>query len=406
MIQRTGYLKMLHQLQDKNVIKIVTGVRRCGKSTLLDQFRHQLKENGIKDASIISFNLEERENTKFLTTPDLLHDTILKMCDKNSQNYVFIDEVQMVPDFESIVDSLFVKGYIDLYITGSNAYMTSSELATLLSGRYVEIKMQPLTFAEFVRFFPEGYDRLTQFQQFMRYGGFPEVANFLVGGAAEQVPLYLKNIYETVLEKDIKLRQQVRSMEDFRNTTAFVFDSLGSVLSPTRIANVLKQNNLTTSKQTIDNYLTALQDCFILYKAPRFDIRGKKLLKTLEKYYAVDLGLVETVLGRPSSADLGHRLENIVYLELLARYGKVWIGKNYEKEIDFVVQSRNGLTEYFQVAQTVTDSKTLEREVAVLQNTGDHYKKTLLTLDHFDTHELGIERLNVIDWLLTPNLSS
>ncbi len=184
MIQRERYLEKLRQLRGMNVIKIVTGVRRCGKSTLLDQFRRELKQNGVQDKNIITFNLEERENKKFLTRPDLLHDTILELCEKHVQNYVFIDEAQMLPEFERTIDSLFVKDDIDLYITGSNAYMTSSELATLLSGRYIEIKMQPFTFAEFMQFLPGGTDRTARFQQFMRYGGFPEVANFLTGGAA------------------------------------------------------------------------------------------------------------------------------------------------------------------------------------------------------------------------------
>lgn len=400
MIQRERYLEKLRQLRGMNVIKILTGVRRCGKSTLLDQFRRELKQNGVQDKNIITFNLEERENKKFLTRPDLLHDTILELCEKHVQNYVFIDEAQMLPEFERTIDSLFVKDDIDLYITGSNAYMTSSELATLLSGRYIEIKMQPFTFAEFMQFFPGGTDRTARFQQFMRYGGFPEVANFLTGGAEAQIPLYLQSIYDTVLEKDIKLRKQIRSMEDFRNTAAFAFDNIGNISSPTRISGILRQANQIVAYQTVDNYLTALQDCYVLYKTSRFDIRGKKLLKTLEKYYAVDLGLVDTVLGRPSNADLGHRLENVVYLELLSRYGKVWVGKNYEKEIDFVVKNSGGMTEYFQVSQTAIDDRTLQREMSALENTGDNYRRMLLTLDPFAVDEAGIERKNLIDWLL------
>lgn len=400
MVKREKYLEKLRQLRDMNVIKIVTGVRRSGKSTLLNQFRQELRETGVGNKNIQTFNLEERENQGFIKTPDLLYDTIIERCEKNQQNYVFIDEIQMIPGFEMIVDSLFVKDDIDLYITGSNAYMTSSELATLLSGRYVEIKMQPLTFAEFIQFFPNDADKFSRFQQFMRYGGFPEVANFLAGGAEGQIPLYLQGIYDTVLEKDIKLRKQIRSMEDFRNVARFTFDNIGSISSPTNISNVLRQNNQVVARQTVDNYLIALQDCYIIYKASRFDIRGKKLLQTLEKYYAVDLGLVDTVLGRPSNADLGHRLENVVYLELLSRYGKVWVGKNYEKEIDFVVKNSDGITEYFQVSQSVIDRDTLKREAGAFKNTGDNYRRTLLTLDMFDTDESGIERRNVVDWLL------
>jgi predicted AAA+ superfamily ATPase len=344
--------------------------------------------------------LEDKANQKFTKNPDLLHDTILEQIEPNVQNYVFIDEVQEVPEFEAMVDSLFIKPDIDLYITGSNAYMTSSEMATLLSGRYVEIKMQPLTFSEFLQFFPDSQDKTAKFQQFMKFGGFPEVANFLVAGAQAQIPLYLQNIYDTVLEKDISKRKHIRSTEDFRNVVLYSFDNIGSITSPTNIANVLKNKDQDVHKQTVNNYLAAMIDCFILYEAKRFDIRGKKLLQTLEKYYTVDLGLVDTILGRPSNTDLGHRLENVVYLELLKRYGQVWVGKNYGKEIDFVVKTPAGLTEYYQVALNTTEQKTLEREISAFANTGDHYQKLLLTMDSFETDETGIERKNVIDWLL------
>jgi predicted AAA+ superfamily ATPase len=399
MVKREHYLEKLRQLRDMNVIKIVTGVRRSGKSTLLEQFRHELKESGVADKNIIAYNLEEKENQKFTRNPDLLHDTILRQIEKNAQNYVFIDEVQAVPEFEKMVDSLFVKDDIDLYITGSNAYMTSSEIATLLSGRYVEIKMQPLTFSEFLQFFPEPHDKTAKFQQFMKYGGFPEVANFLVAGAEAQIPLYLTNIYETVLAKDIKTHKQIRSAEDFRNTVLYIYDNIGSITSPNNIANALRIENKLINKETVDNYLTAMQDCFVLYCCRRFDIRGKKMLRTLEKYYAVDLGLVDTILGRPSNANLGHRLENVVYLELLKRYGQVWVGKNYDKEIDFVVKNSSGITEYFQVALSAIEPSTLEREINAFKNTGDRYKRTLLTMDSFETDEQGVGRANVIDWL-------
>jgi predicted AAA+ superfamily ATPase len=400
MVKREYYLEKLRQLRDMNVIKIITGIRRSGKSVLMEQFRHELKELGIDDKNIFFYNLEDKENKKFTKNPDLLHDTILGQIEKNKQNYVFIDEVQMIPEFEKTVDSLFVKSDIDLYITGSNAYMTSSEIATMLAGRYVEIKMRPLTFSEFMQFFPENSDSIAKFQQFMKYGGFPEVANFLVGGAEAQIPLYLQNIYETVLEKDIRKRKQIRSIDDFRNVVLYSFDNIGNITSPNKIAEILTNKTAVVDKATVDNYLNALTDCFILYETKRFDIRGKKLLKTLEKFYVVDLGLVDTVLGRPSNADVGRRLENIVFLELIKRYPKVWIGKNYEREIDFVIKNQDGVTEYFQVAQTVAETKTLEREMSAVKNTGDNYMKTILTLDLFKTDETGIECKNVIDWLL------
>lgn len=404
MVKREFYLEKLRQLRDMNVVKVVTGVRRSGKSVLLEQFRQELKDNGVSDRNILTFNLEEKKNQRFTEDPDLLHDVIVAQVEPNVQNYVFIDEVQMIPKFERTVDSLFVKDNIDLYITGSNAYMASSELATLLSGRYVEVKVQPLTFSEFVEFFPEGgADRSVRFRQFMTYGGFPEVANFLAASnnAEAQIRPYLQAIYDTVLEKDIRQRKQIRDMEDFRSVVRYSFDNIGNITSPSRIAEDLSRNVRTqVDRKTVDSYLTSLMECFVLYRAERFDIRGKMLLKTLEKYYAVDLGLTDVVLGRPSNADLGRRLENVVYLELLKRYGQVWVGKNDKKEIDFVVQNINGVPEYYQVALTAMDENTLEREVSAFAYMNDRYQRTLLTMDAFDTDEAGVARRNVVDWLM------
>ena len=401
MIIRESYLKTLTALKDINVIKIIAGVRRSGKSTLLAQFRNKLQEDGVKSKNIIFFNLEDKANEQFLTDANLLHDTILKKAEPGKKNYVFLDEIQLVPNFERTLDSLHIRDDIDLYITGSNANMTSSQLSTLLSGRYVEIEMLPLSFSEFISFLPpEKNDKLSMFQLFLRYGGFPEVANLLAAGSEAEIPLYLNSIYRTVLEKDIRSRRNIRFMDDFTNVVDFVFNNIGNITSPNNIANVLRQENKAIDKTTVNNFLKALADCFILYPAKRFDVKGKNLLRTKEKYYAVDVGLANSMLGLPSTVDIGHRLENIVFLELRKRYGsQVWIGKNYNKEIDFVVRNRTGLTEYYQVAETIADPSTLSREITSL-NTGDEYKKTLLTMDLISSNEGGIIRKNIVDWLL------
>lgn len=395
MIQRENYLKTLRELKDVNVIKIVTGARRIGKSTLLEQFRADLLASGVSGKNIIFYNLEEIENRHYQDDPKLLYDEIISLADKTTKNYVFLDEIQILPNFEQLVDSLFTKKYIDLYLTGSNAYMTSSEIATLLSGRYVEIEMQPLTFAEFVQFFPDNSDAGVLFEKFLKFGGFPEVANMLSSGVEGQVSLYLQNIYRTILEKDIESSKKIQDMDEFRSVSDYIFDNIGNITSINKIANILNKNSITVEK-----YLKVLKNCFLLYETKRFDIRGKELLKTLQKYYVVDMGLVNAVLPKASSSDIGRRLENIVYLELRKRYRDVWIGRNQNKEIDFVVRDDDGVTEYYQVAMTATDDVTLSREIEAFPDLKDNYRKTILTLDLIDTNEAGIEKKNVIKWLL------
>lgn len=396
MIQRENYLKTLRDLRDINVIKIITGARRIGKSTLLEQFREDLLSSGVSAKNIISYNLEEIESRHYQDNPKLLYDEIIGLADKTTRNYVFLDEIQILPNFEQIVDSLFTKKYIDLYLTGSNAYMTSSEIATLLSGRYVEIEMAPLSFKEFVQFFPETSDTNALFEKYLKFGGFPEVANMLSVGVEGQVPLYLQNIYRTILEKDIELSKKIQNMDEFRSVSDYIFDNIGNITSVNKIANILNKNAITVEK-----YLKILKDCFLLFEAKRFDIRGKELLKTLQKYYAVDLGLVNVVLPKASSSDIGHKLENIAYLELRRRYRDVWIGRNQDKEIDFVVRDDDGVTEYYQVAMTVADEETLSREISAFPDLRDNYRKTILTLDTIDTNEAGIEKKNIIKWLLS-----
>ena len=383
------------------MIKVVTGVRRSGKSTILMQFRERLIEQGVERQCVQSYNLENKLNERYTTDSNLLHDEVLEKLVPDKMNYIFIDEVQLIPEFEKTLDSLFLRDNVDLYVTGSNADITSSELGTLLSGRYIEVKMQPLTFSEFLDFFPDTErDSFQKFQWFMRYGGFPEVANMLVAGKQDAVMSYLRGIYNTVLEEDIRKRKKIRFMDDFRRVVEYMFNNVGNITSPNNVSNVLRQDNSVIDKETVAGYLEALSECYVMYPTQRFDIRGKQLLKTLEKYYMVDMGLVDAVLGLPSNADSGHRLENVVFLELYKRYdGRVWVGKNYEKEIDFVVKGGDGTLEYFQVAETAV-GETYDREVASIANTGDKYQKTLLTLDLMETDDGGIRRKNVVNWLM------
>ena len=398
MVIRESYLKTLRSVKDINLIKVVTGVRRSGKSTLLGLFRDELEEE--KNAKVIAYNLEEKENEQFLNDADTFYNQIMSEIDPKVMNYIFIDEVQMVPEFERMLDSLYVKPYTDIYVTGSNAYMLSSDIATILTGRYIEVKMQPLSFGEFVKFFPDGSNIYLLFEQYMRYGGFPEAANMLVRGAEEEIPRYLEAVYDTVMEKDIKKRKNIRNMDDFRRVYLYCLDNIGSITSSNRIANVLNDSYGNVDRKTVGEYLQALVDCFLLYPTERYDIRGKKILRTGEKYYSVDLGLTDTLLGRPSRANIGHRLENVVFMELNRRYGNIKIGKNYDKEIDFVVKNHDGEIEYYQVSQTVASDETFERELSALRNTGDYYRKTILTMDPLETSDNGIVRKNIVNWLL------
>jgi len=399
MIVREIYLKKLRLLKDQNLIKVITGVRRCGKSTLLEAFRNELLESGVNAENIVFFNFEERENIKF-SDWTALYDEVLSKINPNQKNYVFLDEVQLITDFEKLVDSLFVKKNIDLYITGSNAYLLSSELTTLLTGRYIAINLHPFSFAEYTLAFSEEKNTDRLFRQFINNSSFPEAVN-LSKTAPELVNEYLQSIYDTVIGKDIVQRHKLRKFSNFQRIIEFLFDSIGSLVSPTNIA---KQLNRTSDKKishnTIIKLIGYLTEAYILYAVPRYDIKGKELLSTNEKYYVVDLGLKNITQTNKYDADLGHKLENVVYLELLRRGGKVFVGKNKDKEVDFIVQKAGNEREYYQVAYTVNDEKTFEREVSSFRNIPDNYPKYLLTLDYDSVIIEGIQKKNVIDWLL------
>ena len=419
MVKREKYLSRLRNLRDVNVIKVITGARRVGKSTLLKQFQEELLASGVKVKNMIYLNLEEMENAHLLNAY-LLNDYIMKNVDKKKKNYVFIDEIQMVHEFERLADSLFVKDYIDLYITGSNAYFLSSDLTTLLTGRCIEIHVMPFSFSEFLSGYGNteaihhgelfhdgtiayGKSKVEIFNDYLHYGGFPEVLNLLKAGKNNEANSYLSSVFSTILEKDILNRHKIRSRFDFENLTRFMFDSVGKVVSPNNIAAEMTHNGNHINKETVDNYLTHLCDSFVFYYAQRYDIKGKKLLQTLGKFYAVDLGFSAMIFSRDMDINKGRHLENIVFLELLRRNYKINIGKANNTEIDFVARTGNGETEYIQVAWTAKEQTTFEREMRALEMAKDYYLRTLLTTDvEPATNYKGIRKINVIDWLLTP----
>lgn len=397
MINREEYLDELIRWKDKDLIKVVTGIRRCGKSTLFDLFIDYLKMSGVKSNQIIYINLEDADYD-FKDYKELYHFINEKIISENNF-YVFLDEVQNVPGFQRAVDSLYIKKNVDVYITGSNAYLLSGELATLLSGRYIEIKMLPLSFKEYVSAFDNNnYQQL--FLDYMRNGGMPGNINILKSNVND-LDKYLDGIFSTIVYKDIMARNNITDKLLLESVIKYIFDSIGSPISIKKISDTLTSKGISTSNHTVENYITALLESFLVYKAERFDVKGKNLLARDYKYYVVDSGLRSYLLGKKADSDMGHILENIVYLELLRRGYKVYVGKVDDLEVDFVAENRDGLR-YYQVALTVRDEKVLERELRSLQKTGDHYPKTLLTLDmDLETDYDGIKKINVVDWLLS-----
>ncbi|MDR0874007.1 MAG: ATP-binding protein [Prevotellaceae bacterium] len=402
MVQREKQLERLRNLRDTNLIKVVTGIRRAGKSTLFKQFQQELLVSGVDERNIISLNLEDMQNEPLLER-HVLHDYIMMRVDKNEKNYVFFDEIQNVNEFERVVDSLFVKDYIDLYITGSNAYFLSSDLATLLTGRYLEIYLPPFSFAEYV----SGYTgdisergRAGILDDFMTFGGLPETLNLLNGGQRGEIINYVSTVFSTIVEKDIMKRNKVKSKTDFELVARFLLDSVGSIVSPNNIAGYMTSTGNKIDNETVKNYLDVLCDAFLFHRVQRYDIKGKRLLQTLNKYYTTDIGFISALLGKSAKVDAGHLLENIVFIELQRRYTEIYIGKNAETEVDFVVKDRDKNTFYFQVSLTVRDKTTLERELRPLQTIRDHNSKYLLTLDPEEPVYNGIIQRNVAKWLL------
>ena len=406
MIIRQEYLNQLRLLKDQKVIKVITGIRRSGKSTLLELFREDLKKQNIAKEQIQFFNFEEEKNVN-LRDWRKLHQTIEEKLVQNKMNYIFLDEIQKVDHFEELVNSLFVKKNVDLYITGSNAFLLSSELATLLTGRYISIHLLPFSFKEYTEMYPDetNYDRL--FEKYLNSSSFPEVVR-LSKVNEELANNYLKDLYNTIVNKDIAKRYSIRNEIDFERTIKFVFDSIGSPLSARNIANALKNESINVFHGTIINYLQYLTKSYMIYPVNRYDIKGKKILITNDKYYVVDLGLRNLLLSDSPKSDIGHRLENVVYLELLRlNKGKIFVGKNEDSEVDFILQMSNGKRVYYQVAYQVNDRpETLKRELAPFFKIKDNYPKILLTMDLIPEEFEGIKKINIVNWLLDKSIEN
>jgi predicted AAA+ superfamily ATPase len=400
MIIRSNSVQQLAAFRDTRLIKIVSGVRRCGKSTLLELYRAHLLENKVQPKQIIEINLEDADY-HHLFDPWALHDYIKKRLLPQKMNYVFLDEIQNVSEYQKAVNSLFIKKNVDHYITGSNAYILSGELATLLSGRYVEIHLLPLSFREYLSAFPRRPKIISQrYHDYLTNSSFPytlELANR--ENSKEHIANYLAGIYHNILLKDIVARKKVADVLILESLVRFMFDNIGSETSTKKIADTLTSAGRKISVHTVESYISALTDSFILYKVGRFDIKGKQHLKTGYKFYLVDPGLRYYLLGS-QVGDEGRILENIVFLELLRRRYEISFGKMGNTEVDFVAVKR-GNPIYFQVALTTREKSTLERELRPLNNIKDHYPKYLITMDDDPPATYnGIQRINALDWLL------
>lgn len=399
MRNRDLYLTQLIQYKDKPLIKVITGIRRSGKSTLLLLYEKFLLENNVEKSQIVHMNFESFE---FDAIKDYtqLHSYIQKrLSSKADKHYLLLDEVQQIKSWEKAVNSLMVDANVDIYITGLNAYLLSSELATLLSGRYVEIKMQPLSFKEFLEFNKiEQSDNVQKaFEQYLRFGGLPTVVELLEN--PNTVAGFLEGVYNTVLMKDVIERNEVRDAALLESILKFLASNVGNIVSTKKISDYLTSNGRKTTSDTTDNYLRMLEKAFIIYRANRYDLKGKMYLKTLEKYYLVDMGIRNQLVGTRNT-DHGHILENIVFFELLRRGYNVRIGKIGDLEVDFVA-SKNDELVYYQVSATILDEKTRERELKPLLDIHDNYPKYVLTGDKtiFDDYQ-GIKIVNIIDFLL------
>ena len=407
-IDRKEYLDFLVKSKDRQIIKVVSGVRRCGKSTLFEIYKDFLLENGVAKNQIISINFEDMDYEE-LTDYKKLYGYIKSKMIRDKKNYIFLDEIQHVDKFEKVVDSLFIKENTDLYITGSNAYFMSSELATLLSGRYIELKMLPLSFKEYYQAKLE-YEKLEQkenrisktliqyYNEYIVNSSFPYTLQ--LDSDLKNIHEYLSGIYNSVLLKDIVARLKISDVMRLESVVKYIFDNIGNLTSLSKIGNTLTSMGRKTDAKTIEKYIRGLTDSLLVHEVSRYNIKGKEFLSTLSKYYVADLGLRQMILGN-RNIDMGHILENVIYLELLRRKGNVYVGQFDKNEIDFVVINSNEI-EYYQVALTILDKNTLKRELDAFKNIKDNYPKYLITLDDVmvNTDYDGIKVVNALEWLL------
>jgi predicted AAA+ superfamily ATPase len=401
-IVRKHYLDKLSVLKDKHFIKVATGVRRSGKSTLMLQFQELLRSQN-PNVSIFAINMDIPE-FRFLAEKNWkeIYDYIILNLNPREINYVFIDEVQNVPQFEKLLEGLYVHPKIDLYVTGSNAFLLSSELATILTGRAFEINVLPFSFSEYLEFTKKNTNPDRAFADYIHTGGFPEAVKFSVEGNFF-VTEYLQTVFRNIFENDISFRHTIYGEESYQEVVNFLIDSIGSPVSASNIAKVLTANKKKIDNKTVSKYINSLVESYLFYKVNRYDIKGKQHLATQEKYYLVDLGFRTSLLGKELVSDSGHLLENIIYLELIRRNNQVWIGKVNNLEVDFIVRNNEGFTQYIQVSQTVQDKVTLERELKPLNLISDHFEKLLITMDYGNGTYNGIKKINAIDWLLKNN---
>lgn len=396
MIERQIYMQKLKDFKDMQIIKVITGIRRCGKSTLLLMFQAFLRESGVKRENIISINFEDMAFAHLQNYKEL-YQYILSKINDSEHFYVFLDEIQNVANFQKVVDSLFLKTNLDIYLTGSNANMLSSEISTLLSGRYVEVDMLPLSFKEYVSSKDDTSNLNKLYSEYLENSSFPmslQMQN------REQIDAYLQGVYNTVIMKDILSRNRISDPMMLESVIRFMFDNIGNILSTKKIADTMTSAGRKIDVRTVESYINALMNAFIVYQAKRYDVKGKQYLKTLEKYYVVDIGLRYSLLGF-RNVDFGHILENVIYLELIRRGYKVYVGKIGDLEIDFVAENQHGL-HYFQISATVRDSQTLERELRSLRKLRDSYPKYVLTLDEDPERDFdGIRVVNALEFLIS-----
>lgn len=398
MKKRDLYLNELLKFKNKNIIKVITGIRRCGKSSLLKLFSNHLIDIGVEEKNIIFINFESMAYD-FIDDYKKLNSYIKEKIVLDKKNYILLDEVQLVEKWEKTVNSLLVDYDVDIYVTGSNAYLLSSELSTLLSGRYIEIKMTTLSFKEFIQFheFSEEESKEEIFSLYLKYGGFPSVAD--LGMNQEIVNSFLEGVYNTVILKDVIQRNSVKDVSLLENIFKFITQNIGSIFSPRSISNTINSEGRKTTSETIDNYLSMLQNAFIIHQIKRYDIKGKQILKTLGKYYISDIGIRNAVLGY-RDIDFGNILENVVYLELIRRKYNVYIGKVGEYEVDFIAEKQDD-KKYYQVTLSLNSDEVIERENRPLLLIDDNYEKIIISKDkNFVKDSNGIKYINIIDFLL------
>lgn len=395
MIERTEYMSLLERWRDKRIIKVVTGIRRCGKSSLLRMFREKLLVEGVSDNQVQELNFEDLDNEPFLNYKALYSHVKKNLC-SGKMNYLFLDEIQMVDGFQKAIDSLFLLDNVDIYVTGSNAYLLSGEIATLLTGRYVEIKLFPFSFNEYLQSMPSDPNLEAAYREYIEKSSFPYVLQ--IKNDREMVREYLMGLYNTIVLKDVVSRKKITDVMMLESIVRFLADNIGNISVIKRISDTMNSLGRKITSHTVENYISALTNSYIFYSVPRYDAKGKQLLKTGQKYYLADVGL-RNVINGTKGGDLGHVLENVVYLELARRGGEIYVGKVGDAEIDFVV-IQGVRKSYYQVSLSVRNEDTMKRELAPLQSIPDNYPKSLLTLDNDPQifHD-GIKQQYVLDWL-------